>query len=346
MEKIKLTSYSTKGGCGCKIGPADLSQVLRELPPATPDANLLVGLDTSDDAGVYRLNDELALVQTVDFFTPIVDDPYSFGQVAAANAISDIYAMGGKPLTALNIVAFPIRTLDKKVLAEILRGAGDKMKEAGVTLVGGHSIDDNEPKFGLAVTGLVHPAKIRTNAGAKPGDKLILTKPIGVGILTTSVKKDKLSEEEVARVTQVMATLNKTAAETMESYDVHACTDVTGFGLMGHALEVAKGSGVGVLIRKDQVPVLPRVRELADEGFIPGGTKNNHAHVENSVTFPESMDANDRYILCDAVTSGGLLISVAGEQANALLAELIQAGVEAAIIGETNDRHPGTIVVE
>lgn len=342
---IKLTSYSTKGGCGCKIGPADLSDVIRSLPPAVANPNLLVGIDTSDDAGVYRLSDELALVQTVDFFTPIVDDPYAFGQVAAANAISDIYAMGGKPLTALNIVAFPIRTLDKQVLADILRGAGDKMNEAGVTLVGGHSIEDNEPKFGLAVTGLVHPDKIRTNAGARPGDKLILTKPIGVGILTTSIKKDRLSEEEVQRVTSVMATLNKTAAETMEPYDVHACTDVTGFGLIGHALEMAKGSKVGVRIVASDVPFLPRVRELAEEGFVPGGTKNNFAHAQPFVTFPETLDQTEQWMLCDAVTSGGLLIAVAGEQAEALLSDLTRAGVEASMIGETTEVHPGRIVV-
>lgn len=344
-EKIKLTSYSTKGGCGCKIGPADLSQVIRSLPAAVPNPNLLVGIDTSDDAGVYKLNDELALVQTVDFFTPIVDDPYSFGQIAAANAISDIYAMGGTPLTALNIVAFPIKTLDKQVLADILRGAGDKLQEAGITLVGGHSIDDNEPKFGLAVTGLIHPDKVRTNAGAKPGDKLILTKPIGVGILTTSIKKDKLTEAEVQRVTGVMAALNKTSAELMAAYDVHACTDVTGFGLLGHASEMAKGSQIGLRIARSQVPVLPRVRELAEEGFVPGGTKNNFAHLQGSVTFPENMDQIDQWILCDAVTSGGLLISAAGHEAEALLADLRQAGIEASIIGETTTEHPGHITV-
>ncbi|TVY06702.1 selenide, water dikinase SelD [Paenibacillus cremeus] len=344
-EKVKLTSYSTKGGCGCKIGPADLQQVIRTLPPAQPDPNLLVGLDTSDDAGVYKLTDDLALVQTVDFFTPIVDDPYAFGQVAAANALSDIYAMGGKPLTVLNIVAFPIKKLDKSVLADILRGAGDKVKEAGATLVGGHSIDDNEPKFGLAVTGLVHPAKAKTNAGAKPGDKLILTKPIGVGILTTSIKKDALTEEEIARVTQVMTTLNKTAAEVMEPYDVHGCTDVTGFGLLGHAAELAKGSGVGVRIGRAQVPVLPRVRELAEAGFVPGGTKNNFAHLEGTVTFAQEIDQLDQWILCDAVTSGGLLIAVAAEKADALLADLLSAGVEAAMIGEATSDHPGEIRV-
>ncbi|WP_410771985.1 selenide, water dikinase SelD [Fontibacillus sp. BL9] len=345
-DSVKLTSLSSKGGCGCKIGPADLMQVIRSLPQSEPNPDLLVGLDTSDDAGVYKLTDDLALVQTVDFFTPIVDDPYSFGQIAAANAISDIYAMGGKPLTVLNIVAFPISTLDKSVLADILRGAADKVREAGATLVGGHSIDDKEPKFGLAVTGLVHPGKVRTNAGAKPGDKLILTKPIGVGIMTTSIKKDALTPEETERVTRVMSTLNKAAAETMETYEVHACTDVTGFGLMGHALEMAKGSGAGINIKFRDVPVLPRVRELAEQGFVPGGTKNNFAHVEADIDFPAEMDQIDRWILCDAVTSGGLLISVDAGQAEKLHQALVQAGVEASVIGEVTGGHPGRIVVE
>ncbi|MTH54249.1 selenide, water dikinase SelD [Bacillus mangrovi] len=344
-QNIKLTSLSTKGGCGCKIGPADLQEVIRTLPPSVPNPDLLVGLDTSDDAGVYRLTDDLAIVQTLDFFTPIVDDPYSFGQVAAANAIRDIYAMGGTPLTALNIVAFPIADLDKQILADILRGAGDKLKEAGATLVGGHSIEDKEPKFGLAVTGTVHLDKVRANAGAKPGDKLILTKPIGVGILTSSIKRDLLTEEEISRVTEVMATLNKTAAETMAQYDVRACTDVTGFGLLGHTSEMAKGSKAGVRIAKEAVPVLPRVRELAEQGVIPGGTKNNFAHLQGDVTFPESMDQIDQYILCDAVTSGGLLISVAGSEADALLKDLLDAGVEAAIVGDVTADHPGHITV-
>ncbi len=342
---IKLTSYSSKGGCGCKIGPADLQQVLRSLPEAVPNPSLLVGLDTSDDAGVYQLNDDLALVQTVDFFTPIVDNPYDFGQIAAANAISDIYAMGGKPLTALNIVAFPIHTLDKQVLADILRGAGEKMKEAGVTLVGGHSIDDKEPKFGLAVTGLVHPKRVRANAGARAGDKLILTKPIGVGILTTSIKKDQLKQEEIANVTRVMATLNKTAAEVMEPFDVHACTDVTGFGLLGHASEMAKASGVGIRLFQNQVPFLPRVRELAEQGFVPGGTKNNFAHLEGVVRFDASLDQIDQWMLCDAVTSGGLLISVEASEADKLLGELRTNDVNASLIGEVVSDHPTQIDV-
>lgn len=345
VDKIKLTSLSSKGGCGCKIGPADLSQVLRNLPVQTLDPNLLVGLDTSDDAGVYKLTDDIAIVQTLDFFTPIVDDPYDFGQIAAANAISDVYAMGGKPLTALNIVAFPISTLDKEILSEILRGAGDKLKEANITLVGGHSIDDKEPKFGLSVTGVVHPNKVRTNAGAMSGDKLILTKPIGVGILTTSIKKDLLTEEEIKRVTSVMTTLNKTAAEVMEHYDIHATTDVTGFGLLGHASEMAIGSEVGITIHSNQVPVLPRVRELAEAGSMPGGTKNNYNHIKDIVTYPESMDSIDRHILCDAVTSGGLLISVNGEEASQLLADLLNKGVEASIIGEVTEENKGHITV-
>ncbi|MNV53148.1 Selenide, water dikinase [compost metagenome] len=242
-------------------------------------------------------------------------------------------------------MAFPISTLDKSILADILRGAADKVSEAGATLVGGHSIDDKEPKFGLAVTGLVHPDKVRTNASARPGDKLILTKPIGVGILTTSIKKDQLSPEETARLTAVMSTLNKTAAEVMDSYDVHACTDVTGFGLLGHASEMAKGSGFGLIIRKDDVPVLPRVRELAESGFVPGGTRNNFAHLEGSVVFPESLDQIGRYILCDAVTSGGLLISIGADESGQLLADLLAAGVEAAEIGEVTDEHPGIITV-
>ncbi|MGZ9583481.1 selenide, water dikinase SelD [Paenibacillus marinisediminis] len=343
---VRLTSLSHKGGCGCKIGPADLMQVLKELPQSEPHPDLLVGLETSDDAGVYRLNDEMALVQTVDFFTPIVDDPYSFGQVAAANALSDVYAMGGKPLTVLNIVAFPISTLDKSILADILRGAADKVREAGATLVGGHSIDDPEPKFGLAVTGLVHPERVRKNAGAQAGDRLILTKPIGVGISTTALKNGLLTDAEIDRVTQVMSTLNKTAAEVMADYRVHGCTDVTGFGLMGHAMEMAKGSGVGLDIEAEKVPFLGRVRELAEQGAVPGGTKNNFKHVQDSIEFDERLDQIARWMLCDATTSGGLLIAVHPEDEAGLLDRLISAGVEASVIGTAVADHPGMIKVE
>jgi selenide,water dikinase len=318
---------------------------LRHLPKTVPDPNLLVGLDTSDDAGVYKLTDDIALVQTVDFFTPIVDDPYMFGQIAAANSLSDIYAMGGKPLSVLNIVGFPINTLDKSILADILRGAGDKVAEAGATLMGGHSIDDQEPKFGLACTGVIHPDKIRANAGARAGDRVILTKPIGVGIQTTAIKKDLLSEGELDRLMNVMATLNKVAGEAMENYDVHACTDITGFGLLGHASEVAKGSKMGMVIENGKVPILPRTRELAEEGIIPGGTKANHRWLSESVQYEDGIDEVDQWILCDAVTSGGLLISISEEHASTLLNELVEQGVEAADIGYVTADHPSIIKV-
>jgi selenide,water dikinase len=319
--------------------------VLRHLPKTVPNPNLLVGLDTADDAGVYKITDDIALVQTLDFFTPIVDDPYMFGQIAAANSLSDIYAMGGKPLTVMNIVGFPITTLDKSILADILRGAGDKVIESGATLVGGHSIDDNEPKFGLSCTGTVHPDKVRANAGAKPGDRLILTKPIGVGIQTTAIKRDLLTEEELDRVMTVMATLNKYAAEAMENFDVNACTDITGFGLLGHTAEIARGSGVGIVLENSKVPVLPRTRELAEEGIIPGGTKANHRWLSDCVQYGANIDEISQYILCDAVTSGGLLISIPQDQAASLLQELKEKDVEAADIGYATEEHPNQIKV-
>lgn len=346
MEKIKLTTLTTKGGCGCKIGPTELHDVLFDLPAQKKDPNLLVGLDTGDDAGVYKLTDDLAIVQTLDFFTPIVDDPYDFGQVAAANALSDVYAMGGKPVTALNIVAFPIFDLDKSILTEILRGASDKVQEADCNLVGGHSIDDKEPKFGLSVTGTIHPEQILTNAGAKKGDKLILTKPIGVGISTTAIKRGLLSDEEIKRVTNVMATLNKTAAETASDFDVHACTDVTGFGLLGHLTEMATESHQAITLNKNDVPVLPRVRELADQGVIPGGSKNNLKHVKDVVQFDENYDHIDQLILADAVTSGGLLMAIGAEDSQKLLDALQNKGVEAFVIGQVTEGNPGHITVK
>ncbi|USG65489.1 selenide, water dikinase SelD [Brevibacillus ruminantium] len=346
-EKIKLTSLTQKGGCGCKISPDALSSVLKNLPkPTSRDPRLLVGVETSDDAGVYQLTDDLAIVQTLDFFTPIVDDPYWFGQIAAANAISDVFAMGGKPLTVMNIVGFPIHKLDPAILTEILRGAADKVAEAGAVLVGGHSIDDQEPKFGLAVTGTVHPTRVLTNAGAKPGDVLILTKPIGVGIQTTAIKREALSTEQTELVMHIMATLNKYAAECMQDFPVHACTDVTGFGLLGHSLEMAEGSRVGIRIRRSEVPILPGTRDLAEQGIVPGGSKSNFRWVSDRVRFPEEMDEIDRLILCDAVTSGGLLISLPAADGEILLEKLHAAGVEwARIIADVVADHPGVITV-
>ncbi|ETP67179.1 segregation protein B [Planococcus glaciei CHR43] len=306
---------------------------------------MLVGLDTADDAGVYKISDEVALVQTLDFFTPIVDDPYMFGQIGAANSLSDVYAMGGKPLTVMNIVAFPINTLDKSILADILAGASDKVKESGATLVGGHSIDDKEPKFGLSVTGTIHPDRIRSNAGARPGDRLILTKPIGVGILTTAIKQGILEEDDLNEVMNVMATLNKAAAEAMDSYTVNACTDITGFGLLGHTMEIAKGGNVGVTISNKDVPVLSKAKELAEKHIIPGGTYKNHSWLAADIDYDGSISKLDQLILCDAVTSGGLLISLPAEEAEALQRDLQERNVQSSIIGEVTSENAGRIHV-
>lgn len=303
-------------------------------------------METSDDAGVYQLTEDLALVQTVDFFTPVLDDPYMFGQIAAANALSDVYAMGGKPLTALNIAGFPVRKLEKRILAEILRGAADKVAEAGAVLVGGHTIDDQEPKFGMAVTGLIHPGKIRRNRGAEAGDVLVLTKPIGVGIYTTAIKRDLLSPEEIQEVTSVMATLNRTAAEVMGEFDVHACTDVTGFGLLGHAYEMIRDTAVGLEVDFEKVPVLERARYLSQQRVVPGGTIANHQWLQNCVQYRAGLIKEDQWVLCDAVTSGGLLIAVPAAQAEALLHRLHEQGVSAAAqIGRFVAEHPGCIRV-
>ncbi|TYS82903.1 selenide, water dikinase SelD [Rossellomorea aquimaris] len=328
------------------MGPEDLAQVLRHLPRSVEDPNLLVGLDTSDDAGVYKINEETALVQTLDYFTPIVDDPYMFGQIAAANALSDVYAMGGKPITVMNIVGFPISTLDKSILADILSGASDKVRESGAVLVGGHSIDDQEPKFGLSVTGVVHPDRIRSNAAAQPGDKLILTKPIGVGILTTAIKNDKLPQKNIEEVMETMAALNKDAAEVMDSFPVNACTDVTGFGLLGHALEIAEGSKNGITIEKDSVPLLHMTKELAQQNIIPGGSRKNHKWLSDRVDYDESISEIDQLILCDAITSGGLLISVPEEHAEALNNELKNRNLNSAIVGTVTAERPGKLFVK
>lgn len=321
--------------------------MLSYLPKNIPDANLIVGLDTSDDAGVYKLTDELAIVQTVDYFTPIVDDAYMFGAVAAANALSDVYAMGGKPLTVLNIVGFPVSKLDKKILADILRGGADKVREAGAVIAGGHSIDDTDPKFGMAVTGIVHPDKIWTNAGARAGDRLVLTKPIGVGIVTTAIKRGKATPEAIEQVETVMATLNKVASETAQNFTVHACTDITGFGLLGHTAEMARGAGVGIEIDASSVPMLPDSYALAEQGIIPGGSLRNYDWLADDVQYADSIDEVTRKILCDAVTSGGLLLSVPAEEADALVDALKKNGVAAAaVVGRVVEEHPKKITVK
>jgi selenide, water dikinase len=319
--------------------------VLRRLPSPS-DPNLLVGTNTADDAGVYRLSDDLALVQTVDFFTPVVDDPYWFGAIAAANALSDVYAMGGRPLTALNIVAFPVGTLSLDVLSEILRGGADKVREAGVTLVGGHTIDDTEPKFGLSVTGTVHPGRIVTNAGAQAGDILVLTKPLGSGIATTALKAGTASDQLRDSVIALMATLNRDASEAMLEVGVHAATDVTGFGLLGHLGEMAVGSGLAATVRAGAVPILPEIVEHAQAGTVPGGTRRNLESLAGRLHVDPAVGETLRLILGDAQTSGGLLIACSPGSVADLLAALARRGIAGAVIGSLDSGPPGEIFVQ
>jgi len=295
--------------------------------------DLLVGLETGDDAAVFRVSDDMALVQTVDFFPPIVDDPYWYGAIAAANAFSDVYAMGGRPVLALNIVGYPVEQ-DLDVLSEILHGGYDKAAEAGVLIAGGHTVDDREPKYGMAVTGLVKPGSHVTNAGARPGDVLVLTKPLGTGIITTAGKAEAASTSVMDEAVRVMATLNRAASEAMLEVGVNACTDVTGFGLMGHLGGMATGSGVAVRIRQGAVPVLPGVRELLDDGLAPSGTYRNMKAADKLARWDPSLSLDDRLILCDAQTSGGLLISVAPERVATLVRELEARSVLAAVVGD------------
>jgi selenide,water dikinase len=310
------------------------------------DPNLITGIENAEDAGVYKLTGELAIVQTVDFFTPIVDDPYSFGQIAAANALSDVYAMGGKPLTALNIVCFPIKTMDISILRQVLAGGLDKMHEAGVALVGGHSVDDRELKYGLSVTGTIHPEKVIRNRGAGAGDRLILTKPLGVGIINTALKRGMAEQSSVEKATACMAALNSTASELMIKTGVTACTDVTGFGLLGHACEMIENTGTGMVIDSASVPYIPEAKGLAEKGMIPGGLGRNRDFRAGMVEFSESVPDYMSDILFDPQTSGGLLIAVAKEKAGGLLSAMHENGVvEAAIIGEITDTPKGKIVV-
>ncbi len=305
-----------------------------------------MGRETSDDAGVYKLRDDLALIQTLDFFTPIVNDPYRFGQIAAVNALSDVYAMGGRPLTAMNIVCFPKNTLDKSVLKEILKGGLEKIHEAGALLVGGHSVDDVELKYGLSVTGIIHPDKVMTNAGARPGDRLILTKPIGTGIIATALKGKAASKEAEAAMIKVMCELNKTAAEVMQEVGAHACTDITGFGLLGHALEMATASKCALILTASRVPIIPYALEYAQMGMIPGGTHANRNYCHRSLTIDSSIPAYILDILSDAQTSGGLLLSVPKARSARLIDLLKKKGVLAAVIGEMVEGAPGRMWVE
>jgi len=289
--------------------------------PKINDPALLVGFDTADDAAVYKISNELGIIQTLDFFTPIVDDPYDFGQIAAANALSDVYAMGGVAKIAMNIVGFP-KNLDLSILKAILKGGADKVKEAGAVLAGGHSIEDPEPKYGLSVTGFVSPDKIWQNTGAKPGDHLILTKPLGMGVLTTALKEDMLSLETVKYMTHIMATLNKYAAEAAYAFDVHACTDITGFGLLGHALEMAKGSHVTFELDLSKIPYIDEALPLAKMGIIPAGAYRNKEHVANDILFDDDLDEGLLDLCYDPQTSGGLLFALPPEESEKMLALL------------------------
>jgi len=317
--------------------------VLKDLP-LRKDPKVLVGLETSDDAGVYQLNDEIALILTADFFTPIVDDPYTFGQIAVANALSDVYAMGGKPLTALNLVAFPIKTLSSSVLKEILRGGLSKMEEAEVALVGGHTLEDPEIKYGLAVTGVVHPKKIFTNAGAKPGDQLVLTKPLGTGIIATALKGGMASKESVTKMVETMVALNRKASERMQTFPSHACTDITGFSFIGHALEMTMASQVGMVIRSKNIPLLPEAMEYARLGLLTGGGHSNRQYFSCRVEADTHLSPLLMDILYDPQTSGGLLISLPPGEAEKLVKELKRAElIDASIVGEVVEEPQGKI---
>jgi len=312
-----------------------LAQVLRQLPQVN-DPNILVGTNTADDAAVYKVNDSLAIVQSVDYFTPVVDDPYTFGLITAANSLSDLYAMGAQPLFALNIVGFPSKKLSMDVLAEILKGGAAKAAEAGISVIGGHTIDDPEPKYGMVVTAVINPAQVVTNAGAKAGDRLVLTKPLGLGIITTAMKKGLVSPEVIAEAIEVMSTLNKAAAEAMVKVGVNACTDITGFGFLGHLHEMAKASHLGAKISLADVPVIPETWNLMNnkQGVVPGGSQRNLEFLREDLIINPGISEVDLTVLSDAQTSGGLLISVTEEKLPNLLQELKEAGVQTiALVG-------------
>ncbi len=341
-----LTSLSACAGCAAKLRPDLLAEVLAGLPKAKKSKHVLVGFETSDDAAVYRLSPTLAVVETVDFFPPVLDDAYAYGQIAAANAMSDIWAMGAKPIFALNIVAFP-KDLPTSVLQKILAGGADKAREAGIPILGGHSIQSAEPKYGMAVTGIVHPKKVLTNAGGKAGDRLILTKPIGTGIATTALKRGVANRDLIGRVTRQMAELNKRAGEVFVSgkFKVNALTDVTGFGLLGHLLEIVRGAKLRARVQLEHVPIIEGVPELAEQEVVPGGTRTNLAHVARWVKFDDAMPLHVQWVLADAQTNGGLLAAVPKKDEHRAVAALLKAGVFAAVIGELLPGKPGIDVV-
>jgi selenium donor protein len=345
-DSIRLTKYTKGLGCACKLRPQELEKVLKEMPVSS-DPRVLIDASHSDDAAVFRISETTALVQTVDFFTPIVDSPYDFGAIAAANALSDIYAMGAKPLFALNIVGFPPGRLPMSVLEDILRGANDKAKEAGISILGGHTIDDPEPKYGMVVTGTVHPDKILANSTAGEREAIILTKPIGTGIMTTALKRGLIDHKTNTEVIRSMSELNQKAAEIIGKYSPGACTDVTGFGLIGHMSEISAASGLDMELIADRVPVFEEVMGFAAAGVIPGGSTNNLDYFSKYVTWENGISALTRIILNDAQTSGGLLCTVPENEKDALIEELQGAGIRsAAHIGNCLKKGKGKIHVK
>lgn len=344
---VRLTKLAKRAGCAAKHPPGYLFPLLGSLPKVT-DPNVLVGSSTADDAAIYRIDDERALVLTTDFFTPIVDEPYDFGAIAATNALSDVYAMGGKPITALNIVGFPEADLDVAVLGDILRGGAEKAREAGIDIVGGHTIKTDEPIYGLAVTGMVHPARVASNAGGKPGDVLVLTKPLGVGIVTTAAKQDRDPAGAIREAIRLMSTLNRAAAEAMAAVGAgaHACTDITGFGLLGHLRNVALASGCAATVRLADVPVLEAAWTYVRDGVAPGGTHANWRFLNEWVQYEGAVDKPAQLVLCDAQTSGGLLVAVEPSHADRLVSELRVRGAPcAAVLGTLEAGRPGSMRV-
>jgi selenide,water dikinase len=336
--KLKLTSFSHGGGCGCKIAPGILSEILKKSSGFPVPKELLVGIETADDAAVYKLNDEQALIATTDFFMPIVDDPYDFGRIAATNAISDVYAMGGTPIMALALVAMPISQLPVEVIGEIIRGGESVCAEAGIPIAGGHTIDSVEPIYGLVVMGLVHPDKLKRNADAKPGDKLILGKPLGVGILSAALKKDALDEAGYAAMIANTTKLNKPGKSLSALPGVHALTDVTGFGLLGHMLELARGAKLTAKLDIHRVPLLPNVQQLAESGYVTGASGRNWAGYGHDVVLADGITPVQQMLLTDPQTSGGLLVSCDAGAVDDVLALFRREGfADAAVIGEMAD---------
>ncbi len=331
---VRLTSFSHGGGCGCKIAPGVLSEILKRSGTGLVPPELMVGIETADDAAVYRLNDEQALIATTDFFMPIVDDPFDFGRIAATNAISDVYAMGGRPIMALALVAMPINQLPVEVIGEIVRGGESVCRDAGIPIAGGHTIDSVEPIYGLVVMGLVHPSKVRRNADARAGDLLVLGKPLGVGVLSAALKKGRLDAAGYARLVDTTTRLNRPGPLLADLPGVHAITDVTGFGLGGHALEMARGAGLTAVVDWPHVPLLDDVQALAEEGLVTGASGRNWAGYGTEVVLPEGFSATGRHLLTDPQTSGGLLVSCAPEALDDVLRLFRDAGFgQAAVIG-------------